>query len=320
MKILFHKKSILFFSVVLVLFAAIPAGCGKTHTKPDNSSKSVHLYSEPEISVFMHETNEIKSMKMEEYIAGVVAGEMNVNWPIEALAAQAIIARTFTVEAIETRGGVPSREADASTDINEFQAYNAAIVNDAVQKAVDMTRGLIITYENNPAKTWFHSSAGGMTAYAKEGLNYRHGEPPYIRPVKSPDDIAPDNIKHWQAVFSKGDVLKALNKHGITIDKLETLEISEKGQSGRVVSLLVNRSIKVSGPDFRVSLDSIKLKSMLLDKITISGDNVTFSGRGYGHGVGMSQWGAHQLAKGGKTHEEIILHYFKNVTVEKRWH
>jgi len=316
-----YKKVLLSLAVVFVLFAALAsAGCGKPQKKPDTSPPhTANLSSEPEISVFMHETNEVRSMKMEDYIAAVVAGEMNSNWPVEALAAQAIIARTFTVEAIETKGGVPSRGTDASTSIEEFQAYNANGVNENVKKAVDMTRGLIITYQNAPAKTWFHASAGGITASAKEGLNYRQAEPPYIHSVKSPDELAPANVKSWQAVFSKKDVLAALNKHGIKVNNINSLKIGEKGPSGRTVSLLVNGSIDISGPDFRVSLDSIKLKSMLLDKIDVSGDTVTFSGRGYGHGVGMSQWGAHQLAKSGKTHEEIVLHYFKDVKLEKRW-
>jgi stage II sporulation protein D len=309
--------------ILLALFAAvILAGCfgGEPQKKPDvTQTPAANLSAEPEITVFMHKTNEVKPMKIEEYIKGVVAGEMKNDWPIEALAAQAIIARTFTLESIESKGGVPSRNADASTDVKEFQAYNAENINDKVQKAVEMTRGLVMIYENAPAKTWFHSSAGGMTATAKEGLNYRQNEPPYIQAVKSPDELAPEDIQKWRVEFPQEAVLAALNKQGVETDGITVMEISEKGPSGRAVSLLVNGSLKVSAPDFRVALDSFKLKSMLLDKIEVSGHNIVFSGRGYGHGVGMSQWGAHQLAKSGKNSEQIISHYFKDVALQKKW-
>ncbi|EAX47256.1 SpoIID/LytB domain [Thermosinus carboxydivorans Nor1] len=274
---------------------------------------------EPDILVYMHETGEKKTMKMEDYIAGVVAGEMKNDWPVEALAAQAIIARTFTVEAIETKGGVPARGTQASTDIKEFQAYNAAAVNDRVKQAVQMTRGMIITYQGKPAKTWFHASAGGVTATAKEGLDYKEPEPPYIQSVQSPDDLAPPEVQNWTATFSKQDVMAALAKAGQRVDRIDSFEIGQKGPSGRTTVFVVNKNVQVSGPALRVALDSTKLKSLLLDKVEVSGDSITFIGKGYGHGVGMSQWGAHKLAQDGKKPEEIIGHYYRGITIEKRW-
>ena len=184
---------------------------------------------EPEISVYMHETGQTQKMKMEEYIAGVVAGEMKPEWPVEALAAQAIIARTFTVNAIQNKGGVPARGTQASTDIKEFQAYDAKAVNDNVRKAVEMTRGMIATYQGQPVETWFHASAGGITAGAKEGLNYQKDEPPYIKSVQSPDDLAPADVQNWKATFSKQEVLAALAKLGHRVNDISSVEIGQKG-------------------------------------------------------------------------------------------
>jgi stage II sporulation protein D len=275
---------------------------------------------EPEILVFMHETGEKKKMKMEEYITGVVAGEMKPDWPVEALAAQAIIARTFTVEAIESKGGVPERGTQASTDIKEFQAYSAQAVNDSVKKAVQMTRGMVAVYQGKPIKSWFHASAGGITATAKEGLNYKEAEPAYIQSVQSPDDLAPADVKNWTASFTKEEVLNAIRKAGTTtVSSINSFAIGQKGPSGRTTSFTINGTTAISGPEFRVAIDSTKLKSLLLDKVELSGDKLTFTGKGYGHGVGMSQWGANKMAKDGKKPEEIIMHYFKGVTVEKRW-
>lgn len=320
-----HKKwYIMLVFLFTIMFAA--GGCSmaqnplkKPQPAPSVPQKEAIQGNEPDILVFMHETGGKKTMKMEEYIAGVVAGEMKNDWPVEALAAQAILARTFTVQAIEEKGGVPERGTQASTDIKEFQAYNSKSVNDNVRKAVEMTRGMIITYQGKPIHAWFHASAGGITAMAKEGLNYKYDEPPYIESVQSPDDSAPDDIKNWTASFTKQEVMAALTKIGKTATAIDSVDIGQKGPSGRATTIVINKSIEVPGPDLRVALGSSKLKSMLLDKVEVTGGNVTFTGKGFGHGVGMSQWGANKLAAGGQKAPDIIGQYFKNITIEKRW-
>jgi len=288
-------------------------------TDPTVPSPIVVQGNEPDITVFMHETGEKKTMKMEEYIAGVVAGEMKADWPVEALAAQAILARTFTIEAIEEKGGVPARGTQASTDIKEFQAYNAKAINDNIKKAVEKTRGMVVSYQGKPIRAWFHASAGGITAMAQEGLNFKDAEPPYIQSVQSPDELAPADVQNWTVSFTTKEVIAVLKKLGKTVSSIESVDIGKKGPSGRTTTLLINKKVEVSAPEFRVGIDSVKLKSMLLDKVEVHGDAVIFTGKGYGHGVGMSQWGANKLATLGKTPEDIIAYYFKGVTVEKRW-
>lgn len=310
--------------VVLISVAVSLSGCNlfrspQQKPAPKQEPKKTSQAKEPDITVYMHETGEKKTMKMEEYIAGVVAGEMKPDWPVPALAAQAIIARTFTVEAIETKGGVKERGTQASTDIKEFQAYSAKAINDNVRKAVEMTRGMVAVYQGKPIKSWFHASAGGKTATAKEGLAYNEAEPPYIQSVASPDDLAPDDIKNWEVSFTKDQVIAALAKTGKQVKDISSIEIAQKGPSGRVITFKINGNEEVSAPPLRVALDSTKLKSLLLTTVTVSEDQVTFSGKGYGHGVGMSQWGANKMAVDGKKPEDIITHYFKGVTVEKRW-
>ncbi len=324
----YRKKWLLVLAVVVAVMLMI-SGCSlfqKPQQKPSPTpgptppQKQAVQGPEPDILVYMHETGEKKTMKMEEYIAGVVAGEMKTDWPVEALAAQAIIARTFTLEAIEEKGGVKERGTQASTDIKEFQAYNAKEINDNVKKAVQMTRGMVITYQGKPAKTWFHASAGGITATAKEGLNYREAEPPYIQSVTSPDDLAPNDVKNWTAAFTKQEVLKAMAKIGKKVDRIDSFAIQQRGQSQRATVFVVNGDVQVPAPDLRVALDSTKLKSTLLDKNPeVTADKITFSGKGYGHGVGMSQWGANKMAKDGKKPEEIIGHYFRGIEIQKRW-
>lgn len=315
------------FVILLLTIALLASGCSlfkapqkKPAPAPAPAPTQNIQGPEPEILVYMHKTGEKKKMKMEEYIQGVVAGEMKPDWPVEALAAQAILARTFTLEAMETKNGVPDRGTQASTDIKEFQAYSEEAVNDNVKKAVQMTRGMALTYQGKPIKAWFHASAGGVTATAKEGLNYKEAEPPYIQSVPSPDDLAPDDVKNWTVSFPKSEVLTAMQKAGATgVSSLDTFSMGQKGPSGRTMTFTVNNGTPVPGPEFRVAIDSTKLKSLLLDKVEVAGDTVTFTGKGYGHGVGMSQWGAHKMAKDGKKPEEIVMYYFKGATVEKRW-
>jgi len=321
-----HYKRWYLLMVLVVVVAFMMSGCSmlnpaqkKPEPQPPATQKGVVQGSEPDITVFMHETGEKKTMKMEDYIAGVVAGEMKNDWPVQALAAQAILARTFTVQAIEEKGGVPARGTQASTDIKEFQAYDAKAVNDNVKKAVEMTRGMVATYQGKPIHAWFHASAGGITETAKNGLDFKDTEPPYIQPAESPDDLAPADVQNWTATFTKKEVMDVLTKMGKTVPSIDSIEIGKKGSSGRTTTLLINKTIEVSGPELRVGLGSGKLKSMLIDKVEVNGDNVTFMGKGYGHGVGMSQWGANKLATMGKTPEEIIGQYFKGVTIEKRW-
>ncbi|MBP2655863.1 MAG: SpoIID/LytB domain protein [Firmicutes bacterium] len=313
------RKKWYFGLAFLLTIQLLFSGCSMFKAPQQKPEQAPKMIMEPDVTVYMHETGEKKTMKMEEYIAGVVAGEMKTDWPVEALAAQAIIARTFIMDALETKGGVPSRGTQASTDIKEFQAYNAKAINDNVRKAVEMTRGMVATYQGRPIKTWFHSSAGGITATAKEGLNYKEAEPPYVQTVASPDDLAPQDIQNWNVRFSKKDIMAALSKMGHNVTAIDSVEIGQKGPSGRTVMLVFNKNLQVPGPDFRVHLDSIKLRSMLLDKIEVSGDEVIFSGKGYGHGVGMSQWGANKLAQQGKKPEEIVGYYFNGVKIEKRW-
>ena len=95
--------------------------------------------------------------------------------------------------------------------------------------------------------------------------------------------------------------------------------MAKRGPSGRATTIVINKTLSVPGPDFRVNIGGTKLKSMLLDGVEVSANGITFSGKGYGHGVGMSQWGANKLATQGKRPEEIVAYYYNGIVIEKRW-
>ena len=105
---------------------------------------------------------------------------------------------------------------------------------------------------------------------------------------------------------------------GKPIKDFSKVSIAEKGPSGRTTVLAFDDT-RVSAPDFRVALSSTDLKSTMLDAVEMQGDQVVFKGRGYGHGVGMSQWGAYKMAEEGKKAEEILSHYFQGIEIVNMW-
>lgn len=292
--------------VLVILVLGLMAGCGED------------MHAEPQIRVYFHEEDTVREMSIETYLEGVVAGEMKNTFPLEALKAQAIVARTYTLAKM-AQGELVNRKADASTDIREFQAYRSEAVNDAVREAVQMTRGQVLEYDGEPIMAWFHASAGGMTATAEEGLDYTKKATPYIVPVQSEDDDAPEEVREWEAVFTQEEVREALAASGKEIDRIESMEMAGRGESGRTTSFIINGELTVSAPSLRMALGSTKLPSLLLDEVDINERAVRFVGRGYGHGVGMSQWGAYHMAQTGATAEEITAHYYPQTTLVCRW-
>lgn len=275
---------------------------------------------EPNIDVYIKDEDRTESMKFEEYVKNVVAGEIKNDWPEEVLKAQAIIARTFVMNFIAEKGSSKYGKAHISTDIEEAQAWNPEAVNDRLTKAVEDTRGQVMVYEGEFAQAWFHSNAAGMTATPKEGLNYKDAEPTYIKAVESPDDSpkVPAEETNWEYKAPKDEVIKALGEMGKSVSDISKVSIGEKGKSGRAINLNFG-DIQVSAPDFRIALGSTEMKSTMLDAVDLQGDVVVFKGRGYGHGVGMSQWGAYKMGEEGKKAEDIISHYFKGVKVVNMW-
>ena len=268
----------------------------------------------PLLAVHIVNQNAVVQMDIETYIAGVVAGEMPNSWPLEALKAQAILARTFVLKFVTEKDSMYPG-ADISTDIKEAQAYNAEAVNARVQQAVRETAGLILlTNDNTLPYTWFHSHSGGITETASNGIDWRDDEPSYIISTRGCEaDSTP-----WEASFTIEEFLAACRSSGSPAASCKTVEIGRKGQSGRAVTLLVDGT-PVNAARLRIALGSSRMRSTLLTSITVHSGEVHISGYGYGHGVGMSQWGAYNLAQLGKSAEEIALHYYKGLRVVKAW-
>lgn len=271
----------------------------------------------PVLAVYNTEKSQVEEMDVESYIMGVVAGEMKNTWPIEALKAQAILARTFTMKFVSSKES-SYENANISTDVQEAQAYDASAINEQIREAVNDTRGQVMIADGEFPYAWFHAHSGGMTELPSKALEY-NTDPTYLSIVKSTEaEDAPEEVKAWTTEFSLDEVEKACADAGIQTGKISSFQIGEKGESGRAVTFLVNGQ-EVSAPSFRLQIGADRLKSTLIESIELNGDTIRFSGAGFGHGVGMSQWGAYQLAKDGKTAEEIVHHYFTGVELTKLW-
>ena len=267
----------------------------------------------PMLKVYDVKSETLETLSVEDYLPAVLAGQMAGDWPLEALKAQAILARTFVLQFVSQKESMYDG-ADISTDIKEAQAYDAAGVNARIREAVKETRGEVLNAGGELPYAWFHAHSGGLTARAKEGLDYEKAEPSYTQCVKGMEnDEAPAEAAHWQADFSADEVMAAANASGAKVDALESIAVGRRGET-----LLISGQ-EVSAPAFRIAIGSTKMRSCLLESLRVEDGRVKMSGKGYGHGVGMSQWGAYAMAKAGKTAEEIVMHYFQGVSIDRAW-
>lgn len=268
---------------------------------------------------------ERRELGIEEYIRGVVGGEMGQlpaeggeegDWPHAAYAAQAILARSFALTFLSEDGTI-----NISTDVEEAQAYAPENITPAIERAVEETRGMVMFHRGEPVKAWFHSYSGGHTATAKEGLNYQDEEPGFIAAKEMPEnEFVPEEHREWSVSIPLSEVSEALAELGV--GQVANVEIEERGPSGRVTRLLVTgsgRNHSIHAADFRIRVGAERMKSTLLERLEVEEGSLVMAGRGFGHGVGLSQWDAYKLAQEGRSAEQILNFFFQEIEIEKAW-
>lgn len=294
------------------------AGC------PQGEDKLIRqIRSEPTIRV-EQKSGATQRMKLEKYIEGVVAGEIKPGWPLEAYKAQAILARSYALYVLTADSTRPVESGSITAAHREAQAYAPQNISDVIRRAVEETRGTVITYKGKYPQAYFHSASGGWTTTAVDGGLVEPGkEPPYLKVVQSPEDeVAPPQIQRWTATFTTAEVNRALAKVGVPARNLEELAIGRKDPHGRAVTLTVRhdgRRAEVSAPKFRVALSPDHMRSALLTRLDVRGGRVAMEGRGFGHGVGMSQYGAYQMARHGKKASTIVTRYYQGIEFKTLW-
>lgn len=301
----------LLLATLLVYTAGVLAGCQPAAQKPDprKMAPEVAKYDkEPTISLYRKEKNTKEEMKLEEYLKGVVAAEIGPKFPMEALKAQAIIARTGTLCLIEYENGTRDKHGtDCSDDHTEFQAYNEELITDKISQAVDATRGQVLTADGKFVYAMFHSVSNGKTAAMEEAFPKLADKAPYIVPVDTEGiKLAPKKYKNWTVKVPVSEVKAIL---GDGAGDLSNIRISKRGPSGRAATITAGKA-SIPAVDLRQEIGFDRLYSTAISSIEVSGNQVIFKGSGWGHGVGMEQWGAMAMANKGKKAREIVEHYF----------
>ena len=248
---------------------------------------------------------------LEEYLRGVLSKEMSPSYPLEALKAQAVAARSF---ALKNRG----RHVKDGYDLcnaTHCQVYDGVVNFDSIDRAIDETRGQVLVYKEKLIDTNFHADSGGMTEDVRDVWG---AATPYLVAVREIIQLgAPWIVKVTAKDFSSrfgenfGDV-KNIELSKMTVGKAA----DDRTSSGRVKSAKLigtKKTVTISGNDLR---RKFSLPSTLFD-IKLDGGEIIFTGYGRGHGVGMSQVGARELALNGHTYEKILAHYYNGAKLKK---
>ncbi len=315
----------------------------------------------------------INTLPLEEYLYGVIPGEMPVSWPIEALKAQAVAARGF---ALSNFNKYEEFDFNLCNTVNSQVYKGYSVEKSNSNRAVDETKGKVVTYRGKIIEHYYHSNSGGQTENSE---NVWSTPLPYIKGVT--DEFSLDSPHStWSVVFTADEIKSALEKHNIDIGDVLGIEVTSLSNNGRVLSLTMygtkgeevlekqksrtvlglksnyfsvdSNNANNSNNDSEISAvsgNSYEVKSInLKDKYIITADGMyeiessneisifngeeyktikeesanlpadTFiiNGKGYGHGLGMSQYGAKKMAQLGYKYDEILKHYYTDVEVE----
>lgn len=290
----------------------------------ENSFQNYDYQKYATIKLLHQETEEIEELPIDQYLYGVVSAEMPANYELEALKAQALVARTYTIYQI-SKGSKKHEGADICDKSTCCQAWISKEDRFAkwqeeereenwkkIETAVNETSGKIITYNDEPIDAFFHANSGGKTESAS---NVWGGEDfPYLQSVETSgeDGYSGYNTK---LTLSKEELKEKLKQVypdiEINLQNPDEIKILEYTESGRV------RTIKIGN----TNVVATKLRSCLglrstFFEVSIEGENITFYVTGYGHGVGMSQTGADSLAKQGYKAEDIVKHFYTGVEIK----
>jgi len=256
----------------------------------------------------------VNVVNVEHYLYSVVPSEMPAGWNIEALKAQAVAARTYTFYHL-TRDTKKKQiyQVDCTT---RFQVYKGiASEKELSTKAVNETAGMIMTYDYSPILAYFHSTSGGITADDRDV--WTGNDLPYLESVDSKYEKQSPHYK-WATSLSIYEIKKALMKKYRQMGAIN--KIAFKKKNGRVTSVVIvhtRGTINLTGNHFRLLFPPKKLRSTFFISQK-RGNSLFISGKGWGHGVGMSQWGARGMADSGISFDKILKHFYKGISLTKR--
>lgn len=320
MKISLLKKFVIWVAFVTLVVAVIPFFMvfKKGFENPKETFENT-------VKVYFADTDEVKTMNLEDYIIGVVTAEMPASFNEEALKAQSVASRSYTLSKIKANKNLGDtsdfhKGADICTDFKHCQAYtskeeayknwgsNAPGYYKKISNAVYDTKGEILTYKGEVISAVFHSSNSGKTENSKDIWG---GDYPYLASVESfGEENAPKYKTNVKISVNEFKHKLKSEYDDITFDTLIGESTYTSGGSVDEINI-GNKKIKGTAMRRIFNLYSANFKIEQL------GDNIIFNVTGHGHGVGMSQYGANYMASIGKTYKEILLNYYTDVKISE---
>jgi stage II sporulation protein D len=246
----------------------------------------------------------INVIEPEQYVRSVVGSEMYRHWPLEALMAQAVAARTFMLYAVSAKGYLTRAD----------MAYRGVDAESAATDlATELTRGIILTYRDRALPAYFQNTCGGRTAAADKVF----AEDP-IPPLSGvPCDWCRSSPYYeWQAELPAALIAELLKDPRVKDVRSISPEGAEPDGYARFV--LVNDEVRMAAGALQLSLGPDRIRSTCFT-VTAEAGSFRFAGHGYGHGVGLCQWGARGMANDGKSWQEILLHYYPGALLQKAY-
>lgn len=247
----------------------------------------------------------INYVPLNKYLISVVGHEMSASWPIPALKAQAILARTYLLKRLS-----PQKSYDVVSSTSH-QMYGGTLKNDSpVRAAVSQTKNKVLTYHYKLAQVFYHANSGGQTAASAEVWKSKL---PYLKSKESPYAEESPSYR-WRY-----DIPLSTFARKLGVKKIDHIEVTKRSDSQRAVTLVYNSNKgkrSISANNFRKLLGTTKVKSTLFD-VRIRNNQLQVGGKGYGHGVGMGQWDAKIMAeKYGFNYRSILYYFFPGTKVK----
>lgn len=269
-----------------------------------------------DVAVYRHAEQQIEDVPIEDYVRGVVSAEMPADFEPEALKAQALTARTYIVKQLLGKNAKAAPAGANVTDTESHQVYK----NDKelkklwgsdyswkikrIETAVEATKGQILIYNSEPIEATFFSTSNG---YTENSEDYWPNKIPYLKSVSSPWDK--QSPKYYsQKIMSLTDFQ---NKLGVRLSSKAAIGTITAKTAGQRVAKVQIGGKELTGKQIR---EKLGLRSSDFSWIR-KGDQIVIYTKGFGHGVGMSQYGANGMAREGKNYKDIVTHYYKGVQI-----
>ena len=253
----------------------------------------------------------INRVDLEEYVKGVVPAEVSSTWHQEMLKAQAVAARTY---ALYQKMLSSTREYDVAATVQDQVYRGKQGIDGGILRAVEETRGLVVTYQNAPIYAAFSSTAAGLT---EDAMNVWSKEYPYLKGVECPFDLASPYYQ-WKSSFKIDTLEESLRQQGFSVGTITTITPLSFSRGGRVATLRVVHSggeLVLRGEELRKAVGYTIIPSTQF-AIEFIGQDLVLSGFGAGHAVGMCQWGAKELAELGYSFSTILQYYYPGTELQ----